>query len=582
MAYLSGPNLASRGDSTASGDRSAANPAKAVREDLNIFSDLDIIRRDSTDSFINDFTAKPAEDSVTKFASLSSFSFTNQDDIAISNDGYIVYYGQSVDAKRGNDSIISNVNYSANGLGYYIDAYAYGISNEGTINMGAGNDYITASANASSSAGSYDYGFYGYGEGGGYAVGIGILNFDGTIDTGNGNDQITGTGNGTASGSGSGFFDNYGSGEGESYGEGRGYGVGIINEGGTINTGVGDDRITGTGNGSGAGYGYGSGYDYDYYGYAEGYAVGGGHGIWNDGTIDTGEGHDRITGTGNGTGTATAIGSQIDIYTNADGYGYGYGIWNEGTINTGDGNDDITGTGNGIGIGTGDSGIYGEIDGYPSGSAAGLGIGFGEGYGILNYGTINTGKGHDRITGTGNGRGAGYGYGNVYDGYGVGEGYGEGYGIWNDGLIDTGTGNDYITGSGYSSAEAYADGYYWDYNWEYEYYGIWNNNTINTGEGQDTVNGLQGGFGGNGTTNLGGDNDTLIGFGAGNFYGGSQSDKILFGYDGEYTINGSTIAYDGITMNIFEFESIGGVNGGIFALQNGVLTIAGGVATSLV
>ena len=159
--------------------------------------------------------------------------------------------------------------------------------------------------------------------------------------------------------------------------------------------------------------------------------------------------------------------------------------------------------------------------------------------GIGNYGTINTGDGKDTITGTGTG---------------------DFYGIGNDGTINTGAGNDIIKGTGTG-------------------YGILNTGTINTGAGNDIVDALEGGFDGDGTTYLDAGNDTLKGFGTGNFYGGAGTDKLFFG-EGTYVISGSTVVFNGATMNVNQFEKIGGANGGLFTFQDGTLTVSStGVGT---
>ena len=180
--------------------------------------------------------------------------------------------------------------------------------------------------------------------------------------------------------------------------------------------------------------------------------------------------------------------------------------------------------------------------------------------GIDNKGTINTGAGNDTIKGTRTG-------------------------IDNEGTINTGAGDDTITGTGSDS------GIYNEYDC-----------TIYTGEGNDIVNALTGGFDGDGKTYLGFGNDTLKGFGAGSFYGGTDTDKILFG-EGTYEISISydRITYDeisdsyayeigdsyvvsngvrGVEMYIFEFEQIGGANGGLFTFIDGTLTVdSAGIAT---
>ena len=163
-------------------------------------------------------------------------------------------------------------------------------------------------------------------------------------------------------------------------------------------------------------------------------------------------------------------------------------------------------------------------------------------YGIFNNGTINTGAGNDTIIGTGTGNF---------------------YGILNYGTINTGDGNDRITGTGGTGTGIYND----------------DDGTINTGDGNDIVDALEGGFDGDGTTYLDAGNDTLKGFGTGNFYGGAGTDKLFFG-EGTYLISGSTVVFNGATMNVNQFEKIGGANGGLFTFQDGTLTVSStGVGT---
>ena len=311
---------------------------------------------------------------------------------------------------------------------------------------------------------------------------------------------------------------------------------GIYNRG-TINTGAVDDTITG------------GGYDF---------------GISNGGTINTGTGNDTITGSiGGGSfgifnyGTINT-GTSNDSITGSAGR-YGSGIENPGgTIDTGTGNDTITGSGGDYGIsngfkintGTGNDTITGS-----AGRGGFFGILNGSGYyeeGILSKVTINTGAGNDTITGSVGGRGAGISNGVEYYA-----------GINSNGFkINTGAGNDTITGSAGCGG-----------------LGIYNDGTIYSGTGKDIVDALDGGFGGDGITNLGPDNDNLKGFGSGNFYGGTGIDKILFG-PGTYTVTGPTIVSSSVIMNVSEFEQIGGANGGLFKYANGTLTVnSDGVAT---
>ena len=219
------------------------------------------------------------------------------------------------------------------------------------------------------------------------------------------------------------------------------------------------------------------------------------------------------------------------------------------------GDDTITG------ISTGDVGIDNEGEGTINtgkGDDTITGISFRD-FGISNDGKINTGEGDDTITGISA----------LDDGIdndvkiNTGEGddtitgiSARDLGIDNEGegTINTGKGDDTITGI--STREL----------------GISNDGKINTGKGDDLVNALEGGFGGIGNTYLGDNNDTLMGFGTGSFYGGSGSDKVLFG-EGTYTIRGLIITSDGVTMSVNEFENIGGAYGGLFAFKDGTLTV---------
>ena len=79
--------------------------------------------------------------------------------------------------------------------------------------------------------------------------------------------------------------------------------------------------------------------------------------------------------------------------------------------------------------------------------------------------------------------------------------------------------------------------------------------------------------------NLGTGNDDLKGFqqnntyGIGNFFGGSGRDQILLS-EGIYMISGSTITNgSSVTMNVSEFERIGGTKGNLFNFADGTLTV---------
>lgn len=185
-------------------------------------------------------------------------------------------------------------------------------------------------------------------------------------------------------------------------------------------------------------------------------------------------------------------------------------------------------------------------------------------HGILNFGTITTGKGRDKISG--------YSYG-INDSNNLD-------GIQNSGRIITGKGNDKIFGRGEENGinNLYSGDYIATGKGKDKItgvggtHGIINYGTISTGPGEDIVDATKGGFWGTGKTNLGTGNDLLKGFGLGFFDGGSGNDKVLF-TQGTYTIIGNTIASEGMTMNVNNFEVIGGVRGGSFNYTDGTLTV---------
>jgi hypothetical protein len=207
-----------------------------------------------------------------------------------------------------------------------------------------------------------------------------------------------------------------------------------------------------------------------------------GFGIDNEGTINTGDGNNSITGAANGTG-----------------------INNSGTINTGGGNNSITGAGEAIsGIWNWNFGTINTGGGNDSITGAAIWVG------IFNIGTINTGDGNDFITGAGI------------------------TGIENAGTINTGNGDDSITGSS-SYGLGMAD--------IRNGFGITNFGTINTGDGNDIVTAI-GGFSGSDTSIvlLGSGNDTLSGFGPTYFDGGPDPDyDTLILPSGSYSVGSTTI-----------------------------------------
>ena len=284
----------------------------------------------------------------------------------------------------------------------------------------------------------------------------GIYNF-GALNTSDGNDVIIGVSN-----SQEGNFNVYSS--------------GIFNRGGTINTGDGDDKITGTG--------------------LRGII------LYQD-ILDTGTGSDTITGTGNFGILNNFIfntGDGNDKITGNSNFA-DPGIINIGTINTGAGNDEITGTnpsGGELSYEGNNWGIYnfsGNIIDTGDGKDKITGTGYS--YGIYNTGTIHTGDGSDIITGTSTSEG--------------------GYGIYHQGIINTGNGDDSIIANG----------------------GIHNNGgAINMGDGNDSIianEGFQSGPNSSGAWLLGEGDDYIKGFGNGDFYGGNGNDTLEL-TSGTYTV----------------------------------------------
>jgi hypothetical protein len=251
------------------------------------------------------------------------------------------------------------------------------IYNIGTLNTDDGNDLIMGTRKE--------------GEGNdndfSYDLSSGILSERGIIDTGDGDDTIIGINNITNSGSTSSSF-------------------GIDYYFGTLNTGNGNDIITGTAKLIGfRGYG---------------------------GILDTGNGNDIITGTG-----LNGIQSLWEVFNTGDGDDTLIGNSNElgsgiamASLNTGDGNDIIIGTnttGTGMGIINSQYSFVDVSISNPSletdnGNDIITGMGF---VGIENSSTINTGNGDDIITGIGTR-----------------------WGIQNSGTINTGNGNDSIITEG--------------------------------------------------------------------------------------------------------------------------------------
>lgn len=241
---------------------------------------------------------------------LSTFNFTNSDDLLEDPTLLGIFNDSTVFTKDGDDTIagldVDSINGIDNsemiymGLGNDLlsgrSQFGTGIFNSGTINMGDGDDTITGGGGSfrrGNDGGLVNKGIIYSGDGNDSISGVGESNAtlanQGTIYTGNGNDSITGT---------------------QGYG-----GTGIFNDiNAVINTGNDDDSITGL-------------------------TVNYGTGIINKGTIYTGSGDDALTGT---EGSLDSV---------------SFGIKNTGTIYMGSDNDQVTGSidgGGDIYLGSGD------------------------------------------------------------------------------------------------------------------------------------------------------------------------------------------------------------------------------------
>jgi hypothetical protein len=375
--------------------------------------------------------------------------FTNESDVVPSSgvEEIQVPFLRPVNTLAGDDII----NGGNDGINDFTGEYSF-VNIYGTLNTDSGNDRITGIFNQQNELGNFPF-FFPHGitniapdpGEGGYA----------TINTGDGNDTITGIFNGANYNSswGHGIYNVRGiidTGDGNDIITGIGKNYGIFTEVTTIDTGNGDDIITGisevdTGIDSRVNTTINTGDGNDI-------ITGTGDSGWGilllSGVIDTGEGNDIITGTGDSGGLVFStmdfsyVESHIDTGEGDDiitGTGSDAGIFNGGTVNTGNGKDSIISHGgfhnSTMLLGDGDDSIIADID-FPGRAIENFRI-INTGYGndiitsnsvIYNEGVIETGNGDDSI---------------IVDG-GV-DRIGAGYGIHNNGgNINTGDGNDSI------------------------------------------------------------------------------------------------------------------------------------------
>jgi len=415
------------------------------------------------------------------------------------------------------------------------------IFNTGIANTFSGNDAITGTGDSISTVLPVD----GYPEGWPGLI-PGIYNdIGGTIDTGDGDDIITGISYGRE-----GIIPDYGD-----------YGNGIIN-GGTIDTGNGNDLITGIGQGSKGVVGItsresedsiintGDGDDT-----IMGTASATGINIHYSSTLDTGKGDDIITGDG-----STGLLNASTTFNTGDGNDtitgncneYGVGFYNAGFINTGDGNDvingitDITRFNDGVAILSAIFNAEGTIDtGNGDDIITSMGL-------FLNDDTIDTGNGQDSIISVGNFTNTG----NVFLGDDndsittsiIADRSFLNRALENFNAIDTGDGDDIITSTGVIYNEGIintgngddsiiVDGGIDDLTGNS--YGIYNNGgAINMGEGNDSIianDGFESAPNSSGAWFLGEGNDYIKGYGSGDFYGGNGNDTLEL-TPGTYTV----------------------------------------------
>jgi hypothetical protein len=448
---------------------------------------------------------------------LSNLTFTEQDDIVPSSGVEQILNTGVANTLAGNDSITGDTTSTYETLpGFY---------NSGTLNTDDGNDTITGIGYAElpyQGVGVYNIGIIETGNGNDRITGMskswGIQSLSGTINTGNDNDTIMGIA--------------------DSFVDFPGTGISISNS--ILDTGKGDDVITGSTN-SGKGieniqstFNTGDGNDT-----IIGNSPSGGWGIINGGSMDTGNGNDIITGNGASDVDRVFVGS---------------GIINSGTINTGNGADSIIahiedrqlfpsnvrgiGIANGGTINTGEGADSIRVEG---GFTNRGGVFLGEGNDSItalslpeldlpnrvleNFNAIETGDGDDTITTTGV--------------------------IYNEGVINTGNGNDSIIVDGGIDDITSTT------------YGIYNNGgAINMGDGNDSIianEGFESGPNSSGAWFLGEGDDYIKGFGSGDFYGGNGNDLLEL-TPGSYTVGrwGATVTLSkgSSLMLASEFEQL--------------------------
>lgn len=258
--------------------------------------------------------------------------------------------------------------------------------------------------------------------------------------------------------------------------------------------------------------------------------------IRNTGVADTREGNDRITGVG--PGMRSSISDS--------------GIYNSGTILMGQGNDMITGTydatellrhnANYVPLPNNGRSPYRDDRGnfyyYAPDPNEPIPLPL-YNYGIVNGGTIDTGIGNDTITGSNITEGSYLSDYLILDNLGSVGIVRNSVGIVNGGTINTRIGNDSIISNG--KLVNYGEVSLEDGNDTITTYGvIYNDGKIDTGNGNDSIiayGGFEPGLNNSGRVLLGLDEDTLYGFGSGDFNGEGGVDTLELTF-GSYIVVG--------------------------------------------
>jgi hypothetical protein len=496
-------------------------------------------------------------------AQINRYRFTQKDDLLVA--GHLsLRAGLSADALAGNDFLISA---------------RRGVFNAGLLQLAQGNDRLEGTSRVEVAdermLGIDNHGKIRFGEGDDTLIGDAFTRVSSRFAAGIYSEEssLIATGNGRA----------------RIFGTGRGNGnrVDGIHGLAVIRTGPDDDKILGTaepfdpGSNAAGIYLFGgltqmrSGNDR-----IEGRTSGKGIRLWaltvhGGATVSTGRDRDAVVGISrinhvapeaiNGLGNI-GVGIHIDeatIKTGRSGdlvsgttHGHAsraYGIQMLGLVDTGKGNDEVRGTAINETLGSNVTiGLFNYDGGLILADAGsdvvhGLARSNGENViGIQNQGLIDLGEGDDRIEGFASATKEGPVYGIANDTKAEANGSGE---------IRMGNGNDSLRGEVIGSGKEVA--------------AVLNRGLIDMGEGDDIIDGLKGGFSGDGLTRLGMGDDTLIGFGSGFFDAGGgveldvQKDRLLLS-DGVYTIGTTSdqdgyfdLMSDGIVMKIQGFELVG-------------------------